>query len=50
MNGDRIAMSQRERDRLRVMAPVLGKVTVHGFTDSSDGAGGEKCVGQEACP
>ena len=25
MNGDRIAMSQRERDRLRVMAPVLGK-------------------------
>jgi hypothetical protein len=24
MNGDRIAMSQRERDRLRVMAPVLG--------------------------
>jgi transposase-like protein len=25
MNGDRIAMSQRERDRLKVMAPVLGK-------------------------
>ena len=28
MNGDRVAMSQRERDRLKMMAPVLeGKRT-----------------------